>query len=368
MAPTVLVCEAQVPFVRGGAEALVRELVRRFRDHGCLVERVSVPFKWYPKKELLAHAAAWRLLDLSESCGRPIDLVVATKFPTYCVRHPRKVTWLLHQYRAAYDLCGTEYADFGHREEDMAVRERLRSLDRQMLGECTALYTISQTSSDRLSRYNDLPSTPLYHPSPLAPRLRSGPYGDYFLSVGRLETVKRVELAIEAMVEVPGPMRLLVVGEGTFRHGLERRIGELNLRDRVALLGHVDEPTLVDLYAGARAVVFAPFDEDYGYVTLEAFAARKPVVTATDSGGVLEFVQHGVTGLVATPDAAALGDALAQLAASPQQAAALGEAGYDSTRAISWDGVVAALMAGLATRDDQPDHPTPWPPQTLSPS
>jgi glycosyltransferase involved in cell wall biosynthesis len=318
------------------------------------VERVSVPFKWYPKKELLAHAAAWRLLDLSESCGRPIDLVIPTKFPTYCVRHPHKVTWLMHQYRAAYDLCGTEYADFDHREEDTAVRERLRELDREMLGECAAVYTISRTTSDRLARFNDVPSTPLYHPSPLASSLRPGPYGDYFLSVGRLETVKRVDLAIEGMAHVPPPMRLLIVGEGTFRHGLERRIEDLGLGDRISLLGGVDERTLVDLYAGARGVVFAPFDEDYGYVTLEAFEARKPVVTASDSGGVLEFVRDGVNGLVCPPEPAAVGAALAALAADPGRAAALGEAGYDSTRAISWDGVVAALTAGLARREDPP--------------
>ena len=85
MIRTVLVCEAQVPFVQGGAESHVRELVRQFRDHGYDTELVSVPFKWYPKPELLTHAAAWRLLDLSESNGRPIDLVVATKFPTYFV-------------------------------------------------------------------------------------------------------------------------------------------------------------------------------------------------------------------------------------------------------------------------------------------
>ncbi|AMY12636.1 Glycosyltransferase KanE [Luteitalea pratensis] len=343
-----------MPFVKGGAEALVRELVRQLEVHGCLVERVSVPFKWYPKQELMAHAAAWRLLDLSESCGRPIDLVIPTKFPTYCVRHPRKVTWLMHQYRAAYDLCGTEYADFDHREEDTAVRERIRDLDREMLGECAGVYTISRTTSDRLTRFNGVPSTPLYHPSPLAPRLRAGEYGEYFLSVGRLETVKRVELAISAMAYVPPPMRLLVAGEGTYRHGLEQRIEALGLGDRVSLLGAVDEATLIDLYAGARGVVFAPFDEDYGYVTLEAFEARKPVVTASDSGGVLEFVQDDVNGLVCPPDAAAIGACLADLAARPERAAALGEAGYDSTRAISWDGVVAALTASSARREESP--------------
>src|SRR5437016_10247203 len=111
MRPTVLVCEAQVPFVQGGAEYHVRELVVQLRAHGFDAEHVSVPFKWYPKDEILAHAAAWRLLDLSESNGRRVDLVIATKFPTYFARHPRKVGWLIHQYRAAYELAGTPYSD-----------------------------------------------------------------------------------------------------------------------------------------------------------------------------------------------------------------------------------------------------------------
>jgi glycosyltransferase involved in cell wall biosynthesis len=174
------------------------------------------------------------------------------------------------------------------------------------------------------------------------------------LSVGRLETVKRVDIAISAMAHVPAPTRLVIAGEGTFRHGLERRIEELGLEGRVSLLGAVDEATLVDLYAGARGVVFAPFDEDYGYVTLEAFEARKPVVTSSDSGGVLEFVRHEVNGLVCEPEPAALGACLATLAERPAMAAALGEAGYDSTRAISWDGVVAALTASPARREEPP--------------
>ncbi len=104
---TVLVCETQVPLVRGGAELLVQQLVTELRRRGVATDRVSLPFKWYPKDEILPHAAAWRLLDLSESNGRPIDLIIATKFPTYFARHPRKVCWLVHQHRAAYELCGT---------------------------------------------------------------------------------------------------------------------------------------------------------------------------------------------------------------------------------------------------------------------
>src|SRR5437773_12125800 len=87
---TVLVCEAQVPFVYGGAERHVRGLVAELRRHGYRAKKVSIPFKSYPKSELPAQAALWRLLDLSEANHQQIDLVIATKFPTYFVRHPNK--------------------------------------------------------------------------------------------------------------------------------------------------------------------------------------------------------------------------------------------------------------------------------------
>src|SRR5262245_50384299 len=132
----IAVCEAQVPFVRGGAEYLARSLVSALKARGYDTELVSIPFKWYPKEELLAHAAAWHLIDLSESNGRPIDLVITTKFPTYFVRHPRKVVWLLHQYRSAYELAGTEYSEFTHTELDVGLREHLMRLDCDTLREC----------------------------------------------------------------------------------------------------------------------------------------------------------------------------------------------------------------------------------------
>ena len=170
---TVLVCETQVPFVTGGAESLVRSLVDQLRARGYETDLVSLPFKWYPKEEILAHAAAWRLLDLSGSNGRSIDLLIGTKFPTYFARHPRKVTWLIHQHRAAYDLCGTEYSDFEHVDLDVGIRQKLVELDRRMLEECWRRFTISETTSQRLERFNGVRADPLYHPPRLAGRLRA---------------------------------------------------------------------------------------------------------------------------------------------------------------------------------------------------
>src|SRR5438093_6381826 len=106
------------------------------------------------------------------------------------------------------------------------------------------------------------------------------------------------------------------------------------------MLGEVDDAEVIELYANALAVVFPPFDEDYGFITLEAFLARKPVVTTTDAGGPLEFVEDGVSGFVVAPTAEAIGAALARLAADRAHAAALGDAGYERARTITWDGVV----------------------------
>lgn len=341
---TILVCEAQVPFVHGGAEIHVRELVRELRDRGYLAELVSVPFKWYPKEEILPHAAAWRLLDLSESNGRPVDLVIASKFPTYFVRHPNKVAWLIHQYRAAYELCGTQYSDFGHTDLDVGLRDSLIRLDTEMLGECRAIFSNARNTAARLEKFNGLRAEPLYHPSRLAPWLRAGEYGDYILSVGRIESVKRVDLIVHALAQVPGSLRLVVAGDGTQRANVERVAVDAGVADRVTFLGTVDDNQLVDLYANALAVVYPPFDEDFGYVTLEAFLARKPVITCTDSGGPNEFVRTGVNGWVCAPEAAALASAIAAADADRAGAARRGDSGHDLARTITWDGVIEKLL------------------------
>ena len=342
---TVLVCEAQVPFVHGGAEIHVRELLRELRARGYEAELVSVPFKWYPKDEILPHAAAWRLLDLSESNGRAVDLVIASKFPTYFARHPRKVAWLIHQYRAAYELCGTIYSDFGHNERDVGLRDTLIRLDTETLGECRRVFANAANTASRVQKYNGVAAEALYHPPRLAGRLAGGAYGDYVLSVGRLESVKRVDLLVKAMAEVDKPIRLVVAGDGTQRTNVERAAEDAGVAGRVDFLGTVGDDQLLTLYRDALAVLYPPYDEDFGYVTLEAFLARKPVVTATDSGGPNEFVVDGVNGFVRPPAPGAFADAVNALAADRRRAASMGDAGYERARTISWDGVIEKLVS-----------------------
>jgi len=342
----IAVCTAQEPFVHGGNEVLVEGLAAALRARGHRVAEVALPFKWYPRESFIGSVLAWRLLDLSEANGVPIDLAICTRFPSYVVHHPRKVIWLVHQYRQAYDWFGTPLSDLSATPEDTRFRRWLAALDRQTIGEARAVFAISRNVAARLQRFNSLAATPLY--PPLRPGFHAGPAGDYVLHLSRLDAAKRVDLLLRAAALVPRdpPLRYIIAGEGPDRRALEDLARGLGLGERVQFRGRVSDAEAADLYAGARAVYYAPVDEDYGFSTVEAFASGKPVITTADAGGVLEFVEDGVTGLVSPPEPARVAESLARLAADTALSARLGHAGQARVAPIQWDGVVDTLLAG----------------------
>ena len=148
------------------------------------------------------------------------------------------------------------------------------------------------------------------------------------------------------MARVDKPIRLVVAGDGTQRANVERVGGRG--RRRATGSSSSGRPTTSGcstLYREALAVLYPPYDEDFGYVTLEAFLSRKPVVTAVDSGGPNEFVVDGVNGFVRPPEPEAFADAINALARDKRRAASLGDAGYDRARTITWDGVIEKLVS-----------------------
>jgi glycosyltransferase involved in cell wall biosynthesis len=213
-----------------------------------------------------------------------------------------------------------------------------------MLGECQRLYTIARNTATRLATFNGLQAEVLYPPPRLASRLHAGPAGHYVLAVGRLETLKRPELLVRAAPFFDRGVRLILAGDGPLRPSLEKEAEQLGVGDRVQFAGRVDDDTLVDLYAGALGVIYVPYDEDYGYVTLEGFLARKPVVTAADSGGPLEFVEDGLNGLVSEPVPEAIAAAVNALTVDRPRAARLGQAGFERAKTITWTGVIEKLV------------------------
>ena len=342
----IAICAVQVPFVRGGAEELVDGLAEALAGAGHRVAVVQLPFKWYPKEQILRDALAWRLLDLTEANGVPVDLAICTKFPTWAVRHPRKVAWLVHQHRQAYDWYGTERSDFVNTPADNEIRRRIRALDRAGLGECRRLYTISENVAGRLERFTGLRGEPLYPPirkRGLAPLPAAIPDDGTVLSVARLDPAKRLDLLIEALALTGQGVRARLIGAGPDEGRLRRLVQERGLEDRVAFLGALPDTATVEALKHCRAVYYAPFDEDYGLATIEAFAAGKPVLTAADSGGVLEFVRDGVTGAVAPPEPGAFAAVLDRWYHAPDDARRLGLAGRAAIAGIGWENVVGAL-------------------------
>ena len=343
-------CHPHAPFVRGGAEIHAEALVRALGDAGHAAELVSVPFRWYPADELVHQMGIWRSLDLSESNGIPVDMVIALKFPAYLVKHPNKVVWLIHQHRTAYELWDhPSFADLAADRHGRQVRDLIHGADRVALGEAKRIFTNSGNVRHRLERSLGIDGEVLYHRSPMVSRLLAsepGPIGDYVLFPSRFDRIKRQELLLDAMREVRSGLRAVLVGAGPQEEDLRAMAKRGGLDRKVDLRVGVGDDELAELYRNALAVYYGPFDEDFGYVTLEGFAAGRPVITLTDSGGPLEFVRDGENGLVAEPDPAAIAGALDRVAADPSGAARMGAAGRGSVLSAvpDWPAIVAKLV------------------------
>ena len=343
----ILICTTQVPFTAGGAEAHVAGLRDAFTEAGYNAEVVALPFKWYPPAEIMRGALAWRLLDLTEANGKAVDLVVGMKFPAYAVAHPRKVLWVMHQYRAAYNLWGTPFDDLSTHPEGARMRDWIHHCDARFIPEARRVFANSRTVAERLRRYNQIESEPLYHPPPRATRLRTGAQGDYVFYPSRLEAQKRQELLIEAMRHTRTPVRAVLAGSTRERARYESLVRAHGVGDRVSLRGLVSEEELIELYAGALGVCYLPFDEDYGYVTLEGMLSSKPVVVPRDGGGAAEFVEHGSEGLVSDPEPRAIAECLDQLYTDRERARRMGERGREKLLAmnLSWRNVVEKIIS-----------------------
>ncbi len=351
----ILVLGVKIPFTKGGAETLVATLLKELRQRGHQADVVELPLSLASKEHLPTQAALWRAIDLSSFGGKNVDLVIATKFPSYYAKFPRKSIWLVHQHRSAYELYGTRFSDFCDNPRDEALRRMIVDGDSKVLAESSYLSGISSNVVDRLARFNGLEAEVLYPPLPLGQRYRSEQQQDYVLSVGRLCSIKRVDLAIKALPIVHNFVKLKVVGnpdEAGIMEYFKNEIDKHHLWDRVEFLGRVSDEELISLYSNALAVYFAPFDEDYGYVTLEAFASSKPVITAKDSGGVLEFVKHEENGLVLEPNSDAIGHGINKLVADKSAAKEMGLRGrrfieQSGILTHGWEQVIAKLLSPL---------------------
>ena len=332
--------------VEGGHLVIARALVQALREAGHEADIIVTPQNRFGR-QASAYVATW-FTDVGETDGRRIDHVISLRYPSYAVRHERHVCWLNHTMREYYDLWdrfSTTLSPKARLKE--SVRRRVvHAADRYLLGRnVRTLFVQSRTVQQRLAMWPEVRSRVLYPPAPQR-AYRCDGYGDFVFMVSRLTGLKRAELLIEALATDGGQgIQAVIAGDGEDRGRLEQLLSARGLNDRVRLVGWLADDELLDCLARCRAVVFPPLQEDYGFVTVEAFASRKAVVTCRDSGGPAELVEDGVSGLVCEPTPASLAQALRRLMDDRLSAEQMGNAAFARGAELNWPDAVRQLTA-----------------------
>jgi glycosyltransferase involved in cell wall biosynthesis len=345
----VAIVSVQTPYMRGGAELQAETLKEELNDRKITAEIITIPFKWYPPDVLENHIKIAQLMDISEANGEKIHKLICLKFPAYYCQHPNKTLWLLHQHRQAYDLYDTPYGEVKTSRSEEIVN-KIRKLDNKLIPEHKNIYAISNNIANRLKNFNDISTTEVLYPPPKnINRFRCDSYNEFIIYPSRFSTIKRQELIIKAMQWIPSKFKLVLLGDHRNIYGLamEKLIEELNLKDRVLLTGLISEQEKIDLYANCLAVYNGPYEEDYGYVTIEAFLSSKPIIVHTDSGGPLEFVTHHENGFVVPPLPEAIAQALLEIISNKNKAISYGENGKKilKQKNICWDYIIEKLLS-----------------------
>jgi glycosyltransferase involved in cell wall biosynthesis len=333
------------PNVEGGHLVIARAIVAAARTAGHDAHLVVTPDHGFGRQ--LSSYLANRRTDVSRINGQRVDQVISLRYPSFAVRHPRHVCWLNHTMREYYDLWPRLVAAISPQAR---VKERIRKTALHLADgwllkhNVTRVVAQSRTIQQRLR--NDLGvEADVLHPPPPLSGYACDEYGDYIFAVSRLTPLKRLDLLIRALAEPSAAgVKAVIAGEGESRADLEALATSLGVATRVTFLGRISDAAMLDHLARCRAVCFTPLDEDYGFVTAEAFAASKAVVTCRDSGGPAELVRDEHTGLICDPAPASIALALARLTDDRALAERLGGRAKAHAATMSWPAAIARLV------------------------
>ncbi|HAK55732.1 MAG: glycosyltransferase family 4 protein [Vicinamibacterales bacterium] len=342
----ITVVTSHPPLSHGGHLVIAQALERALGEAGHDAALLYTPEAGFGTMAS-AYWSTWRTDPSRAHGGRSVDQVITLRFPSYAVRHPRQVCWLNHRMREYYDVWEQFHAALSWRNQlkERARRRVVHTVDRQLLTRnVDRVFAQSKTIQARLLRWGGIAAEVLYPPPPQR-AYRCDGYGDFLFVVSRLTHLKRIGLVVDALAHPDAAgVRCLIAGDGEEQPALRARIDELGLGGRVSLLGRLPEAAVLEHLARCRAVCFPPLREDYGFVTSEAFASRKAVITCSDSGGPAELVESGVNGLVTAPTAPALAAAIRTVMGDVALAERYGTAGADVAGRLTWEETVSRLV------------------------
>ncbi|MDR1220017.1 MAG: glycosyltransferase [Treponema sp.] len=336
------------PFVRGGAEILADDLYKQLLKRGHDVVLFRLPF---PKDFQIS---MFETVFMAENLNfDDYDVLIAFKFPAYCAVHRHKNLWLFHQFRQVYELFGQEY---GLQENNVnkAIKDIITSIDINVIYEAKNVFTNSEEVSKRLMRYNGLSSTVLNPPLLNYENYYCGETGDYIYYPSRINGMKRQHIAVEAMKYVKSGVKLFIDGKcAEIEHYYYEKLCEIveknNLQDKIVITNKwASNEDKMQRLSDSLAVIYTPYKEDScGFVTMEAFYSSKPVITCVDSGGVVEFVTDGETGVFSQPDPKEIAMNMDMLFNNKHKTEEMGKTAYNDIikKNITWDKTIQKLLS-----------------------
>ncbi|MEQ9623719.1 glycosyltransferase family 4 protein [Coleofasciculus chthonoplastes] len=378
-----IIAPSSVPFTIGGAENLWWGLLTSInQDTPHQAELIKLPSPERNFWEIVESYQHFCQLDLTY-----FDLVLSTKYPAWMVNHPNHLCYMQHRLRGLYDtysLGGCTDLNVQYPQEVIAIQQfmsvnqgRRSSLNDFFLKLAALRAKVDSTSESltfpgllireivhfldgvglaktAIKKYTAISYTVanrntyfpvgssvevIYHPSNLRDFRRGS--SDYLFTVCRLDNAKRVALLIQAMHSVKTNIELRIAGTGPAAESLQKMAGD---NQKIVFLGFVNDQQLTELYADALAVLYVPYNEDYGLVTIEAMMSAKPLLTTTDAGGPNEFVRNGETGYSVPPDPEAIAQRIDYLCEHVQEARQMGLNGRKLVQDITWENTVAKLL------------------------
>ncbi len=342
---TIAVVTSSPPFAEGGHLVMARELVRALKEDGHQAGLIVTPQNRFGQQGS-AYLAAWCTDVQLAHEEHKVDQVISLRFPGYAVQHPNHVLWLNHRMREYYDLWEefSSHLSWKGRIKERTRRAIIHGVDKYLFDRMQRRFVISGTVQARLRRFGGIQSDVLYPPPPKRD-YRHDYYGDYLFGVSRLSPLKRFDLVLRALAEpIAAGIKCVIAGEGAELDRLIKLRSHLELDHRVQFAGRLDEAGLIEHLARCRAVVFPPLNEDYGFVTVEAFMCGKPVITCHDSGGPSELVRDGENGFVTAPSPEALAAAMRRVMDDRLGAMRMGEAGARQAKAMTWHDAIQKLL------------------------
>lgn len=308
----IAICSTFVPFIEGGGRNIVDWLALKLEQAGHHVEIVYLP-QIDHADILMPQIATFRFIDLSSA-----DRVICLRPSAYFINHPHKIVWLIHHIRQYYDLWNSSHQEFPDNEKYRKFRQELMNLDTVALKEAKKIFTNSLVVKERLKKYNELDAEVLYPPILAPENYTFHLMNDEIAVVCRIEPHKQQHLLVEAMRYTKSPVKLGlygVAGSEATEKNLRELIEKHKLKNKVKYNNQwISEKTKQKIFSQCLATAYLPLDEDsYGYPSLEASHCSKPILTTTNSGGVLELVVDGYNGYVVPPEPRALAAAMDKL-------------------------------------------------------